>query len=162
MDAETKARLVDLYRDNYFYIYKKALIFFREPELAQDVAQDVFAKVVSELAKGNRKVLNLPYLVTIATRTCIDRARAERVRGPVNPADPDQIANGKPDAAVSVLLAQLVHKLPSSLREIAVYKYVDGLSLDEMVGLTGLSKRTLQRRIRKIEKKVATFSDAFR
>ena len=148
MDENTKKRFCELYRKYYFYIYKRAFYFFYN--------QEVFYKVVVALEKGNREVLKIGYLTRLATNLCIDHLRKEGARPPVS-ADPvvldrAQAVNGQSHANGVMRIRKFLRTLPRSLREIAVYRLFDGHGLDEIAEITGMAKRTLQRRLDKIKK----------
>lgn len=155
MDENAEKKFCELYRNYYFYIYKRAFYFFYNQEISHDIAQEVFYKVVVALEKGNQEVLKIGYLTRLATNLCIDHLRR---KGPV-PLDPvalDKLKsfNGQGHADDVVHVHKLLRALPRSLREIAVYRLVDGFSLDEIVQITGIPKRTLQRKLDKLKKRL--------
>jgi RNA polymerase sigma-70 factor (ECF subfamily) len=153
MDPGAEKQFCELYRKYYFYIYKRAFYFFYNREISHDIAQEVFYKVVVALEKGNREVLKIGYLTRLATNLCIDHLRK---KGPV-PSEPGELDklrsfDGQGHAEDVVHVHRLLRSLPRSLREIAVYRLVDGFSLDEIVEITGIAKRTLQRKLAKLKK----------
>jgi len=156
MDEATRKKVEELYRRKYFYIYRKALVFFGEPTTAHDIVQDVFYKIVVELNKGNEKVFDSRYLLRMTTNLCVDHVRSRKLRTLDGDDVIPRISNGTAKIAPAVLLKEIVEKLPRSLRNIAVFHFIDGFTLDETAALTDVPKRTLQRRVKKIEKIVAT------
>lgn len=152
MDPGAERQFCELYREYYFYIYKRAFYFFNNRETSHDIAQEVFYKVVVALEKGNQEVLKIGYLTRLATNLCIDHLRK---KGPV-PSDPGVLDkmksfDGQGHADDVVHIHMLLWSLPRSLREIAFYRLVDGFSLDEIVEITGIAKRTLQRKLDKLK-----------
>jgi len=83
MDDELASQFCVLYEKWYFHVCKRAYYFFGNEEVSRDVAQEVFYKVVVELEKGNRRVLDIRYLTRIATNLCIDRLRREGRQSPL-------------------------------------------------------------------------------
>jgi RNA polymerase sigma-70 factor (ECF subfamily) len=163
MDKGAERQFCELYRKYYFYIYKRAFYFFYNREISHDIAQEVFYKVVVALEKGNREVLKIAYLTRLATNLCIDRLRKEGARPPVSsdPAALDRASavDGQSHAHGIMRIREVLRTLPRSLREIAAYRLLDGHGLGEIAEITGIPKRTLQRRLDKIKKHLSRLSD---
>ncbi len=158
MDDELASQFCVLYEKWYFHVCKRAYYFFGNEEVSRDVAQEVFYKVVVELEKGNRRVLDIRYLTRIATNLCIDRLRREGRQSPLLLDQALLETLGESDGVsrlhAAIQLRALLERLPAALRELAVYRLVDGYSLDEMVELTGTPKRTLRRKLDKIKRRL--------
>ena len=157
MDADRRARFCDLYRAHYFHVHRKAWFYVGDVTLAHDIAQEVFFKAWAALDAGNEQVLERRYLLRIATNHCIDHVRARRGRESV-PFDElaltlldSPLLEGRADAAGgaerTVYAREIFERLPRKLQPLAVYRFVEGYGLDEIVALTGLSRRTVQRRL---------------
>lgn len=163
MDQGAEKQFCELYRKYYFYIYKRAFYFFYNREISHDIAQEVFYKVVVALEKGNQEVLKIAYLTRLATNLCIDHLRKEGTRPPVS-SDPVVLdkagaVNGQSQVNGIMQIREVLQRLPRSLREIAVYRLLDGHGLGEIAEITGMPKRTLQRRLNQIKKRLASLSD---
>jgi len=156
MEKDVERQFCELYRNYYFYIYKRAFYFFYDKEVSRDITQEVFYKVVAALEKGNLEVLKINYLTRLATNLCIDRLRKQKSGPPIHSdlgvLDRARAFNGQSHADNVIHLHQLLGTLPRSLREIAIYRLVDGYRLDEIAEITGLPKRTLQRKLDKIKR----------
>ena len=154
MNSETRQQFCDLYQNFQFYVFRRLLYFVGDQELARDLSQEVFYKVVVELEKGNREVLNIRYLTRLATNLCIDHLRraGTRLEVPVDGAWLNGSAAGGSPARVDrmLLVHQMLRRLSRADREIAVYRLVDGFGLDEISAITGIPKRSLQRRLERI------------
>lgn len=122
-------------------------------EEARDACQDVFVRLVEY-----RQRLDGEYpsslLYRMATNVCLNRIR-DRARQPAT-VDDDRlyrIATAEEPGAQSdarVLLDRLFGRHPESSRTMAVLHYVDGLTLDEVAGETGLSVSGVRKRLRKL------------
>lgn len=156
MDPDLREQFCELYRRYYFYAFKRTLAFVKSESTARDITDEVFFKVVLELERGNRNVLNTRYLARMTTNLCIDRLRRQQSNMTVEFND-ELVAGGWAGSEVTVDLRKLFESIPASLFEIAVYRLVDGYSLDEIAGLTGISKRTLQRKLGKLAARLAKF-----
>jgi RNA polymerase sigma-70 factor (ECF subfamily) len=154
MEEEVQEIFCELYQRYYFFLYKKARYFFSDQELAHDLVQDAFLKVMLALQKGNRELTNRGYLVRLMTNVCIDHLRKRDSKLQVELDETllsaELIENNTPKLIDRIYLHELFQRLPKSLHEIAVYRLVDGYSLDEIVEILNMPKRTLQRRLKKI------------
>jgi RNA polymerase sigma-70 factor (ECF subfamily) len=158
LDDQTRKRFCDLYRNYKFYIHKRLLYLLGDEEQAREMTQEVFFKVVVELEKGNREVLNIRYLTRMATNQCIDQLRRTGAH-PQVPIDAEWLGSvlGRDDRVrvdQMVLVHQMLGRLPRALRAIAVYRLVDGYGLDEIAAITGIPVRTLQRKLIKLKKRL--------
>ena len=118
---------------------------------ALDACQDVFVRVLE-----HRSSLEVRYpsslLYRIATNVCLNRLRDNR-RNPItrDEAVLYEIARAEEPGATSearLLLARLFGRHPESSRTIAVLRFVDGLTLEEVAGETGLSVSGVRKRLR--------------
>ena len=160
MDEQTHELFCDTYREQYFYVLRRAQAMLGDREIANDLAQDVFYKAILALERGNREVLQAGYLMRMATNLCIDHLRGRKSRQTVL-LDDELLGvggahDGWPSADRQVLFHELLTALPASLREIAVYRLVDGSELDEIASLMRIPRRTLQRRLDRIKKRLTT------
>jgi RNA polymerase sigma-70 factor, ECF subfamily len=151
----------DIYREQHFYVLRRLQLMLCDRETASDLAQEVFYKVFTALEQGNREVLHVGYVVRMATNLCIDHLRQHKSRQVVSidaellpPAGAYESYNGWPQPDRDVLLQELLAALPASLREIAVYRLVDGFELDEIAALLHIPRRTLQRRLDRIRRRL--------
>jgi RNA polymerase sigma-70 factor (ECF subfamily) len=117
---------------------------------AEDVVQEVFAGMMS---RTNERI-ELSYLYRAVTTRAInlvrDRSRRgsllERHREVLRP--PEQgLVEG---LASRQLLQQLLVQLDSERAEILIYRYYDDLTQDEICTLTGLSRKTVGKRLAEI------------
>ena len=153
MEELLKNKLTELYKDYFWYIRQRAFQFFGDIETANDIVHDVFYKVITEVENGNSKVLNKNYCLRMATNLCIDKYRRKQIIKIDQSENIADYSGGSWDPETLITVKSILKKIPSSLREIAIYKFVDGLTLDEISLITNTPKRTVQRKIEKIKKK---------
>ncbi|HEY8705603.1 MAG TPA: sigma-70 family RNA polymerase sigma factor [Gaiellaceae bacterium] len=89
------------------YVYAIAVQAFRlAPHDAEDVFQDVFARVYEHLDRLRNDEAIRPWIAQLTRRLCIDRLRAGAREGPVDPADiePGEVDEtlGRLDEAMTV------------------------------------------------------------
>ncbi len=155
MNEQVQKEFCKLYESYIFVVRKRIAHFFKNRELVSDLTQEVFYKVLVELQKGNQAVANVGYLIRLTTNLCIDQIRKHELESKLkiesNGWSPISF-DGAQKAEKAVLVHQLLNKLPPSLREIAVYRFIDGYSLKEMARIIGMPKRSLQRKLSKLQR----------
>ncbi|HEY2431503.1 MAG TPA: sigma-70 family RNA polymerase sigma factor [Vicinamibacterales bacterium] len=132
-------------------VLRRCRRLLRDEESALDACQDVFVRVLE-----HRLRLDVRYpsslLYRIATNVCLNRLRDDR-REPVthDEAILAEIANAEEPGGASearLLLARLFGRHPESSRTMAVLRYVDGLTLEEVAADTGMSVSGVRKRLR--------------
>ena len=138
-------------------VFRLALRFFRRPEDAEDVTQEVFMKVYRTAASYRMDAPFEHWLLRIATNACRDRLRALRRR-------PEEVlsritadAGGWLDRALSgaALLAQqaeaaketaaeLLATLPPKDRAVLVLLDLEGLTAREVAAATGSTRAAVK------------------
>ena len=71
------ASLAELLRQNYSFLYHYALKITMDKNRAEDIAQDTALKAIEKIAAFNGNARFSTWLITIASRLMIDRARKE-------------------------------------------------------------------------------------
>jgi RNA polymerase sigma-70 factor (ECF subfamily) len=129
---------------------------------ALDACQDVFVRVLERRSRlDDRYPSSLLY--RIATNVCLNRLRDCRR----NPVTHDEvvlydIARAEEPGATSearLLLTRLFGRHPESSRTIAVLHFVDGLTLEEVAGETGLSVSGVRKRLRALRTSLTEMID---
>lgn len=118
-------------------------------------AEDVVQSLFTELLRKGMSDVDLPYLYRAATNRCLNlirdsrrrqellQRRAAESRGPVRTLLDER--------AVDVdLLSRLVDRLDDSTSGILVHRYVDDMSQEEISQVTGLSRKTVGKRLQTI------------
>ncbi|WP_245674861.1 RNA polymerase sigma factor [Herbidospora cretacea] len=135
--------LVALYRDNRLDLIRLALLLVGDRETAEDVVQDVFARL-----HGSRPgTLTLAYVRTSVlngARSALRRRRVaiHRPPPPPVPADSAEAAVLLGETRQEVLTA--LDRLPARQRETLVLRYYLDLSDGEIAEVTGLRQSTVR------------------
>lgn len=128
-------------------------IYFRVSnwQLAEDIAQETFMKSWTYIAKNNKEIDDLKsFVYRISHNLIIDHYRRK-------PKLPLSLDNINPDAIkIDAVQAKEVDKkiekkileknlmeLQENYREIIVYRYIDDLTIDEIVKITGKSANNI-------------------
>ncbi|WP_231515382.1 sigma-70 family RNA polymerase sigma factor [Herbidospora cretacea] len=143
MLQESGDALVTLYRDNRLELIRLALLLVGDRETAEDVVQDVFARL-----HGRRPgVLTLAYVrssVLNGARSALRRRRVALHKPPPapTPAESAEAAALLGETRQEVLTA--VTRLPARQRETLVLRYYLDLSDAEIADVTGLRQSTVR------------------
>lgn len=116
--------------------------------LAWDITHDVFVRLSARRAPTRQPVR---YLYRAITHACIDAWRRAEVRRPVE-LDAD-LAGADPFAATLArdVLRAVWHELDETDQQIVVLRFVDGLPQSEIAEILGVWRRTVGRRLKRIE-----------
>ena len=143
----------DLIRTYGRMVLRRCRRLLRDEDEAVDACQDVFVRLLQQ-----RETLEIRYpsslLYQIATHVCLSRIR-DRKRRPTTSDDAllEAIASAEDPAAAreaGTVLDRLFRRHPPSSRTIAVLHYLDGLTLDQVAEVVGLSKSGVRKRLRNL------------
>lgn len=141
---------VELYHRYGPALRRKCERMLKNSQDAEDLVQEVFAAIAQ---RGNDHI-ELAYLYRAVTTRAInlvrDRSRRgsllERHREMLRPPEPGLVD----DLVSKQTLEQLLLRLDEERAAILVYRYYDDLTQDEISELTGLSRRTIGKRLTEI------------
>ena len=161
--------MVDQYKE---IVYAVAYRFARDPDLALDLAQNVFIRAYRGIGSFKGKSSFSTWLYRIAVNTCIDytRRRARSVEPFTVPEEVADYAGGevlesspiaRPDgAALTSELGEQIQKavdsLPSYHKAVFVLYEIEGLSYKEIAEAVGCSIGTVMSRLHYARKKLRT------
>ncbi len=141
----------------YTYIISKV----RDADLANDIFQDTFFKVVTTLktSKYNEEGKFLPWAMRIAHNLCIDHFRRLKRMPTISPKDDfdvfDIISNGEINVERSMIKSQietdlkmLIEELPEDQREVLKMRHYSDMSFKEISENTNVSINTALGRMR--------------
>ena len=136
-------------------VLRRCRSLLRDEEKALDAMQDVFVQVLRRQDTLHDTAPS-SLLYRIATNVCLNLIRKGK-KAPMNAEDTflHQIAGSdKPEERVVAgqFLDQIFSGQKEGTREMAVYHYVDGMTLEETAELTGLSVSGVRKRLRTLRK----------
>lgn len=105
----------ELYEVNSRSVFNLVFRSVRDPDLAQDLCQDIWIKVYRELPKLREPAAFRTWLFKIAARACIDAARVRRSRGSTTTLDSDLLASRDPDPEATLLQSERDGRLWATL-----------------------------------------------
>lgn len=157
-DADAAAVFVRRFQSR---VYGLALTMLRDPDVAEDVAQDTFVRAWRHAATYDARRGRVPtWLLTIARNAALDRARSR----PVTPVDPDVVTaeldraapNDGLDVADRDYLRRAIAALPDDQRRALVLAMYAGRTAREIAELEGVPLGTVKTRIRAAMGKLRT------
>jgi len=138
-------------------VFRLALRFFRRPEDAEDVAQEVFLKLYQTAASYRSEAPLEHFLLRIATNACVDRLREsrrrrERVLSAITPEAGAWLDRALSGAALEAqeaeaakgLAAELLATLPPKDRTVLVLMDLEGLTAQEVAEATGSTRAAVK------------------
>ncbi|MGE0433922.1 MAG: sigma-70 family RNA polymerase sigma factor [Planctomycetota bacterium] len=149
-------------------VFRFVVRYLRDHQLAEDVHQEVFVRVIRGAATFKRAQKFGPWLFRIARNLCIDTIRREGYRKAVSLSAPvggsahdpasatlgDTVEGGaqRPDAAAEALdtaaaLQRALDELPDDQRELVLLKEISGLTFKEAAVVLGVPESTLKSRM---------------
>lgn len=150
--------LINRHRDR---IFGAIMMFVKDVELANDIFQDTFIKVIKTLRSGNYKEEGkfLPWVLRIAHNLCVDHFRKSKRAPKFSGSDDFDIfdvlkldeANAEEIITTDEThgkVRKLLHELPEEQKEVVIMRHYMNLSFKEIAENTGVSINTALGRMR--------------
>lgn len=144
LDPEEFRRFYDrAYPQIYAYLFARC---GRAPETARDLIQETFFSVISSLRNGAQPDDLVPWAMSIAKRRLVDYYRREgKTRKTYEVAlRDDEGAYPQWTSELEVWLESAMARLPAKQRAAVVLRHMDGLGVDDVAKVLGLSYRATE------------------
>jgi len=142
-------------------IYTSIYLFVKDRDLAEDIFQDVFIKIIDTLRKGkyNHEGKFLQWAMRISYNMCVDHFRREKRRTKVSPSETFDIFDVLETKDLNMegqmirnqlhnKVRKLVDQLPPEQREVVILRHYADMSFKEISQLTRVSINTALGRMR--------------
>lgn len=171
--TKTDKELIDLYLEGQEYaleclinrhqekVFTSIMMFVKDTNLAEDIFQDTFIKVIHTLRSGSYKEEGkfAPWVMRISYNLCIDHFRRLKRNPMVATSDGFDIFEvlkfADENAEDRIIrkethhkVRKLVESLPEEQREVVILRHYAGLSFKEIADTTGVSINTALGRMR--------------
>jgi len=124
-------------------------------QLAEDAAQESFARALVNLRSLKKKDRFAPWLAAICRNVAKDMIAA-RVKH-ISTKDLSQVAAKENSNETNHMIRRAIEQLPASARELIVLRYYNGLSYEKIGSALGISKATINGRISRAKRKMAKY-----
>ena len=142
-------------------IYTSIFLIVKDQEVAEDILQEVFVKVVNTVLsdKYNEEGKFLPWVMRVAHNMAIDHFRKSKRHPMIQMEDGSNVFNSLRFAEDSIedqtmrdeniaLIKRLIDELPESQKEVLVMRFYVEMSFQEIAEKTGVSINTALGRMR--------------
>jgi RNA polymerase sigma-70 factor (ECF subfamily) len=142
-------------------IYTSIYLFVKDSDLAEDIFQDVFIKIIDTLRKGkyNHEGKFLQWAMRISYNMCVDHFRRSKRRTKVSASetfDIFDVLETKEDSMETTIIKSEMHKkvrslvdqLPPEQKEVVILRHYADMSFKEISQLTRVSINTALGRMR--------------
>ena len=124
-------------------------------QLAEDAAQESFARAIVSLRKLKNRTRFAPWLAAICRNVAKDMVAAKARR--INAADLSQAAAGDGHNENGMLIRRAIEQLPAPARELIVLRYYNNLSYEEIASVSGASRAAINGRLARAKRKMAKY-----
>ena len=145
-----REKVAELYKLYGPAIYRRCLRLLGDKEAARDATQEVFGKLMRDVAKLEGRDTALPWIYRVATNYCLNVRRNAGRRGEEPMPELEMAAPETPDALPDRQLAQRVlGRFDAQTQAVAVGVFVDGMEHEEVARALGISRRTVARKLQR-------------
>ena len=123
-------------------------------QLAEDAAQESFARALVSLRKLKKQTRFAPWLAAICRNVAKDMV-ASKVRQ-ISTKDFSQTARNNTDENAPVI-RRAIEQLPISAKELVVLRYYNGLSYEQIASVLGISQAAINGRLTRAKRKMADY-----
>ena len=124
-------------------------------QLAEDAAQESFARALVSLRKLKNRTRFAPWLAAICRNVAKDMVAAKARR--VNAADLSQPVAAGSGNENGMLIRRAIEQLPGPARELIVLRYYNNLSYEEIGSVLEISKASINGRLARAKRKMAKY-----
>jgi RNA polymerase sigma factor (sigma-70 family) len=154
-----KAALARLYETYGYLVHRRCLSLLKSTQDAEDALQEVFVRV-HRYGRPDALSSELAWLYSIANNCCFDlmsRRGREESREPQALEREASAAQGSPnDADRRAVLGSVLATFDDTTRIIGVLHYLEGFTQEEVAERTGLSRKTVGKKLGRFEEAVMT------
>lgn len=180
-----RAAFAGLVRRHKTNVYNFILRQVRAPQIAEDLVQDVFVKIVQNAADFKHEARFSTWAYTIARNVCIDHLRKAALRrhpsldqatstgnGEDGPTLAERTADGHHSASVERVaigaelghrIARAVERLPAEQKEVFLLRELGNVPFKDIAEITGVPENTVKSRMRyaleRLQEALAEYED---
>ena len=145
----------ELCRRHYAAMVAVAYAVLSDHQLAEDAAQESFARALARVRSLKDRAKFAPWLAAICRNVAKDMAAA-RARQ-TSTEDISQVAQRNSDDESSKQVRQAIERLPARTKELIVLRYYDNLSYERMASVLGISPAAINGKLTRAKRKMAEY-----
>ena len=145
----------ELCRRYYAAMVAVAFAVLSDHQLAEDAAQEGFARALVRIKSLNDRAKFAPWLAAICRNVAKDMVAARTQR--ISTEDISQVDKVENPDENDRLIRQAIEQLPDSTKELVVLRYYDGLSYEQISSVLGISKASINGRLTRAKRKMADY-----
>ena len=132
-----------------------AYTILNDHQLAEDAAQESFARALVRIKSLKEKAKFAPWLAAICRNVAKDivKTRAKKISAK----DISKVHKVENPDENDKLIRRAIEKLPESAKDLVVLRYYDGLSYEQISSVLGISKATINGRLTRAKRKMADY-----
>lgn len=149
-----------LYRKYADKVYRKCLTLLKDQGLAEDAMQDIFVKVMMNLASFNEKSQFSTWVYSITYNYCIDYIRKHKKEKQLFVDDIERAPEVEDNISDEFLLTMevkrlkvVLEKLPTDDHAILLMKYQDDLSIRDIAEILKKTESAIKMKIKRAKEK---------
>ena len=124
-------------------------------QLAEDAAQEAFARALSNLKSLKNKARFVQWLAAICRNVAKDMVTTKARF--VNSSDISQAPDYDSRRDCNRIIRDAIEQLPASMKELVVLRYYNNLSYEQISSVLGISKPTINGRLTRAKRKIAKY-----
>lgn len=153
-------RLKALYTRYAPLVYRRCRSILKNDDEAWDGVQEVFLQLAERHTLVERMASPTSYLWRMATNYSLNRLKREgRNLSPPDSEHHDQTAPGEDDHIRTLFLDRLFAQVSGRTRELAWYRWVDGMTWEETAEASGLSVSGVRKHLSKFADYAARYKE---
>lgn len=145
----------ELCRQYYAAMVAVAYAVLGDHQLAEDAAQESFARALVRIKSLNDRAKFAPWLAAICRNVAKDMVAARTKR--ISTEDSSQVDKIENPDENNRAVRRAIEQLPESAKELVVLRYYDGLSYKQIGSLLGISRTTINGRLTRAKRKMEDY-----
>lgn len=122
-------------------------------QLAEDSAQETFARALINIRKLKNQNKFAQWLAAICRNVTKDMLSEKNIRLNKEALSQEKQESNKSNEQIN----RAIKQLPSSMKELVVLRYYDGLSYEKITNVLGISKASINGRLTRAKRKMANY-----
>jgi RNA polymerase sigma-70 factor (ECF subfamily) len=134
----------EIVRRHQDFVYRLALSYLHQREVARDVAQNVFVSAYKGIYYLRNESALRPWLYRICRNNCLNVIRRENLERKYSP---EVSEADNPDLSLGIMVKEMISRLEDQYRQVIILRYYHDLKYKQIAELLGISLSSVKVRI---------------